>query len=93
MIKRRSIADNCSGSAIAEGAIYRALQEGMVKDYISRSSICICSHDPYNPRQEAHKGASFVDDPFEGRKYVHDCVKILLKTVNREDRSTGFMQR
>ena len=91
MTKRESVTNEYRGSAIAEGAIYRALQEGMVKDYISRSSICICSHDPYNPRQEAHKGVSFVNDPFEGRKYVHNCVKILLKMVSREERSEGYI--
>jgi hypothetical protein len=55
----------------------------MVEDLVSRSSICITRHDPFDGRQKAHKGAEAVNDELEGRKYVHDCVEILLKTVTR----------
>jgi hypothetical protein len=74
-----------SENAIAECAIYRTLKESMVEDLVSRSSICITQHDPFDGRQRAHKGATAVKDELEGRKYVHDCVKILLKTVTQEN--------
>ena len=57
----------------------------MVEDLVSRSSICITQHDPFDGRQRVHKGAKAVKDELEGRKYVHDCVKILLKTVTQEN--------
>ena len=54
----------------------------MVEDYVSRASICISAHDRLERRQNKHKNAAFVFDQLEGRKYVHDCARILLETVS-----------
>lgn len=57
----------------------------MVEDTISRSSICILQDRPFNGRLKAHKGAIHKLDNLEGRDYVPDCVKILLKAVSQRE--------
>ncbi|KFY78637.1 hypothetical protein V498_09066 [Pseudogymnoascus sp. VKM F-4517 (FW-2822)] len=61
----------------------------MVEDTISRSSICILQDRPFNGRLKAHKGAIHKLDNLEGRDYVPDCVKILLKAEQMIP-STGY---
>lgn len=70
-----------SGNAIAEGAVRYSLDNNLVQDHFSRSCVCITQHLRMNRTPLLSFKRVAYQYQLEGKKYVPDCVQVLLRTV------------
>src|SRR5262245_43001266 len=72
-----------SVTAVASGAVLRALNKDQGPQRIARSSYGILRDEPFDQDLEEHKGVKATTDKFDGELYVTATIDWLLKKASR----------
>lgn len=71
-------------TAVAHGAVFRAMnkEEGPERRLLSSYGFLLI--EEYHPGLRGHQAASPRPNHLDGKKYVHDCLRWLIKKVRKE---------
>jgi hypothetical protein len=72
-------------TAVAHGAVFRAMNKADGPERRLLSSYGFLLTEEYDPAERGHQAAEVSTNDLDGKKYVRDCVRWLIKKVRRND--------